>query len=172
MSKSHIIISFFCILFLHSAKAKDRNENAIFTVTISNYNLQDIYATAVRVNAIEVYDGLKLPFGSPIKAIVAKTNVKIPAILTTFEGKRFIQLYLSIKANQSVDILISPSTEPVISEIRSFQWDKKTHTGFLSNGLVKLQYNDDKWDLILETVGENSISENERTVLQNGAYYG
>jgi hypothetical protein len=172
MKKKILALSLTCILFLSRAEASENTVSNCFEVTVFNYNNLDVSATAVRVNAIEVYDGLKVPFGSPIKAIVAKTNVKIPAILTTFEGKRFIQLYLSIKANQSVDIQILPSTEPVISEISSFQWDKKTHTGFLSNGLIKLQYNDDKWDLILETAGNNVVSEKERTVLQNGAYYG
>jgi hypothetical protein len=173
MSKSFILISFFCILFLHSAKAKNSTENTVLTVTISNYNLQDIYATTVRINAVEVYDALKIPFGSPIKAIIASTKVEVPAILSTFENKQFIQLYLSMKANQSIDIQFFPSKALTISEISSFQWDQQNHQGFLSNGVIKLRYNDDKWDLIFETaVNGTNTSEKERTVLQDGAYYG
>ena len=158
--------------FLHEADASGKIVSSFFKLTVSNYNNLDVYSTTVRVNAFEVYDSLNIPFGTPIKAIIEKTNVKIPLILTTFEGKRVIQLYLSLKANQSVDIQISPTTEPDFPEISSFQWDKKNHTGFLSNGLIKLQYNNDKWDLMLETAGENILSEKERTVLQNGGYYG
>ena len=172
MKKIIFILSIVCQFFFNGVEASQKIETNFFTLTVSNYNNLDVYATSVRVNADAVYDYLKVSFGSPIKAIIANTNVKVPTSIISFEGNRFIQLYLSLKANESFDIQISGSTEPSMSEISAYQWDHKSHTGFLSNGLIKLQYNDDKWNLILESAGKNIISETERTVLQNAGYYG
>jgi hypothetical protein len=143
------------------------------SITVANYNSVPVYSSAVTLDAEEIYGILGKAPGSSLKAFVSDTKESVPLVVCKSEGKNIIRLYLSLKSYQALKLQLVPATGQKQSTDRFINWNKENHNGTLSNGVIKLRFRDDKWDLIVDGSAANSnIAETGREVLINGCYYG
>lgn len=103
---------------------------------IINYDTNPVFASAVNVDAAEVYSLLGIEYGSAVVAIIESTNEQLPTAFAKFNGEDVIKVYVSLEGSQRIGIEFLPASE--FSQISFADWDEDANEGFISNSLVNI----------------------------------
>lgn len=126
-------------------------------LTIINHQEFNVYASSTKLELSQIYSNTEIGKSEPFEVINAKTGEKIPFLLL----KDTVAIFYSLEPNERIDLNFQPvASWQVFEDILKAKWDNSLKQGILDNGLVKLEYKNDRWSLSFSGSDELVLIEN------------
>lgn len=122
-------------------------ETAGTPLTVVNYSDFPVYSAVVSLPAAPLCSASGVPEGSPLQ-LIRDSGDAVPVMSGTENGKQAVRAFLSLKANETVSMKISPADGwSAADQIGSAKLDIKAGTATVDNGFVALNYRSGRWSL-------------------------
>ncbi len=137
-------------------------------MTVINYARTPVYAAAVKVPAETLYKALGLPTGTPLEAVTGQGDI-VPLFPGKDGGADVVCAYLSLAPGERCELALRQAAEWGGGEsVCRTDLDASTGRAVLANGVVRFEYQDDRWDLFFDGPMADAIEKPENRCLLSG----
>jgi hypothetical protein len=181
-SKIAVFLNFFMFLLglmMHSIGQETNSQHGITSqpvsltdemvkrtdqLTVINYATTPVYAMAVTVPSATLYAALGLDEGTPLEAVTPAGGI-LPIYADQDKGQGLVRLILSLDAGERIVLTLRKAAQwGAADKLCAAQFDAATGVASLSNGLITLEYRNNKWGLAFaaaQATGASKLGERQ-----------